>query len=431
MSSTSRATSSDAKDPVSKPLTPRQLKTVADPGLPPITWSHPGWVVLACSLILTIIGIYAINLTSGLEATGPFGLSGYALKQIVLTGIALCAGAVVAFPHYRVINYFAWPAAWVCVGLLIFLLIPFVPDAIVTPRNGARRWINLVVTDFQPSEVTKVVFVLVTARYLQHRDSYRTYRGLLLPALIAFVPMVLILVEPDLGTAMIFMPVLVAMLIAAGARIKQLLLIGVAGTGFAAAVIILSLLFAQQDRYPLLRPHQVERIQAVVDQFKGDERHVADRGFQGRQAVTLFGSGRLAGHDDRESRALVRFSALPERHNDMIFAVIGNRFGFLGSFVLIAVYITWIGAAFVVSARCRDPFGRLIVVGLATIVGSQMVVNMGMTMGLLPITGMTLPFVSYGGSSLVVGYMMVGLVMSVAMRRPPRLWRESFEFEGE
>ncbi|MCA9311269.1 MAG: rod shape-determining protein RodA, partial [Phycisphaerales bacterium] len=385
------------------------------------------WIVLFASLALTLVGVYAINLTSGVEGGG---ISGYALKQIVLMTVALVAGACVAFPHYRWINYFAWPAAWVCVGLLIFLLIPFVPDVIVTPRNGARRWINLLVTDLQPSEVTKVVFVLVTARYLQYRSNYRTYRGLILPAAIAFVPMALILVEPDLGTALIFMPVLVAMLIAAGAKIHHLVLIGTAGALFAGAVVGLSLVFAQQDQYPLLRPHQVERIEAVIDQFQGDERHQSDRGFQGKQAITLFGSGGVAGHGEGRARALIAFSALPERHNDMIFAVLGNRFGFTGAVVVVGLYCVWIGGAFVVSVRCRDPFGRLIVVGLATIVGTQMVINMGMTMGLLPITGMTLPFVSYGGSSLVVGYMMVGLVMSVAMRRPPRLWRDSFEWDA-
>lgn len=412
--------------PKNKPLTPRQLRTAAAPGLPPITWKHPGWIVLGASLALTLVGVYAINLTSGLEGGG---LSGYALKQIVLTMVALAAGACVAFPHYRWINYFAWPAAWACIGLLIFLLIPFVPDIIVSPRKGARRWINLFVTDFQPSEVAKVVFVLVMARYLQYRSNYRTYRGLILPAAIAFVPMALILVEPDLGTAMVFMPVLVAMLIAAGARIRHLILIGTAGALFGGTVIILSLLFAQRDQYPLLRPHQVERIEAVVDQLEGDERHLSDRGFQGKQATTLFGAGGAIGHPDDHARALITFSALPERHNDMIFAVIGNRFGLLGAMGVVGLYCVWIGGAFVVSIRCRDPFGRLIVVGLATIVGTQMVINIGMTVGLLPITGMTLPYVSYGGSSLVVGYMMVGLVMSVAMRRPPRLWRESFEFE--
>lgn len=252
--------------------------------------------------------------------------------------------------------------------------------------------------------------------------------GLIAPGLMAVVPMGLILVEPDLGTASLIMPALVAMLIAGGARLVHLISTGVIGLTFAAGVVIASVGFAQLDQYPLLRPHQVERIQAMVDVYRGDERFVDSRGFQGRQARMLIGAGGVDGHPEDRARAFVFFSSLPERHNDMIYAVLVNRFGLVGALSLIGLYAAWIAGALWTAASCKDPFGRVIVVGFVAIVGTQAFINIGMTQGLLPITGMTLPFVSYGGSSLLMAFVMVGLVMSVGLRRPGRLWRKSYEF---
>jgi len=394
----------------------------------PITLAHAGWVVAVATLALVAVGVYCISITSGLDGAG---LSGTALRQAVFAFIGVVVAAVVAVPHYRRLIHWAAPMAIVVVALLVFLLIPFVPESIVRPKNGARRWIDVGFTEFQPSELAKVVYVLVTAAYLRYRRNHRSLRGLVGPSLIAFVPMGLILVEPDLGTALLFMPALIAMLIAAGAKLKHLVSAGLLGAGFGAFVIIASLVLAQQDRYPLLRPHQVERIQAVIDRFEGDDRYAHERGFQGEQATTLVGAGGVAGHAEEKSRALVYFSSLPERHNDMIFAVFANRFGLLGVGALLALYAAWIGGALAVAATCKDPFGRLVCVGFATIVATQAGINIGMTLGLLPITGMTLPFVSYGGSSLVMGFVMVGLICNIALRRPQYLWRRSFEFDDE
>ena len=389
---------------------------------------HAGWAVLGATLLLGVTGVYCINLTSGLDSGA---LSGTAARQGVFLALGVLVAACAIVPHYRRLTRFVWPLAVLVVAMLAFLLVPWVPESIVRPRNGARRWINLGVTEFQPSELAKVVYVLATAAYLRYRKNHRKLRGLIGPSLIAFVPMALILVEPDLGTALLFMPALIAMLIAAGARLKHLLSAGALGGAFAVGVVGVSLALAQHDRYPLLRPHQVERINAVADQFRGDDRFAQDRGFQGRQAMTLIGAGGVAGHDEERARALVYFSGLPERHNDMIFAVFSTRFGLVGVLGLLGLYAAWVGGTLVVAAGCKDPFGRLVCVGFATLVATQMGINVGMTLGVLPITGITLPFVSYGGSSLLVGFLMVGLVCNIGLRRPSRLWRRSFEFDDE
>lgn len=393
---------------------------------PRISIVHPGWIVLFATLGLVFFGVQAIDLA---RPDGASGIAGDALKQMVFAMIGLGAAVVAAAPSHRLLALLAWPAMIVVLGLLVFLLLPFVPASIVSPRNGARCWINLGFTDMQPSELAKVAYVLVLAVYLRHRSNYRTLLGLIPPALIAAVPMGLILMQPDLGTASLFIPTLVAMLVAAGARLGHLIGACALGGVFIVAVVGASLYFAREGEYPLLKRYQVDRIEAVFDRARGDTRRVDDRGFQGQAALMVAGAGGVAGHPPERSRALVTFSGLPERHNDMIFAVIVNRFGFIGAASVILLYLAWIGGALMAAGSCKDPFGRLVVVGFVGMVATQMTINIGMNIGLLPITGITLPFVSYGGSSLVSGFIMVGIIFGVAMRRPPHLWQESFEFD--
>lgn len=409
----------------------RFVRRLSAPGMqapPRITWEHPAWFTLLSALALCAVGIHCIDLAR----PGAAGAAWYATaagRQIVFLVVGLAAGAVAAFPHYRRLAPISWPILGACLALLVFVLIPVVPESIVSPRNGARRWINIGITDFQPSELAKIAFVIACAAYLRYRDNYRRLTGLIPPATIAFIPMLLILVEPDLGTSLLFIPALVAMLVAAGAKMRHLITTGGLGIAFGVVIAVASLIFAADGRYPLLRPHQVERIQTVVDRFKGDERFSDDRGFQGRQAMTLIGAGGLSGHPFEKSRKLIRYSALPEAHNDMIFAVIVNRFGLIGAVGVLGLYLVFFASAMMTAALCKDPFGRLLVVGLATIIITQVAINVGMNVGIMPITGMTLPFISAGGSSLVAGFLTVGLIWNVAMRRPPLLWRRSFEYD--
>lgn len=393
-----------------------------------VTLWHPGWLVLAATLALGAIGVYSIALAGDIGRTTGAAL---AARQSVFMAVGILVAAGCAAVHYRWCVRLVWPIALLAIALLALVVAPGVPESLVTPRNGARRWIDLGPFDLQPSELAKIAYVIVTAWYLRYRSSHRRFTGLIPVALIALVPMFLIVIEPDLGSALLFIPAMAAMLVAAGAKWRHLigscLIIGVA----AILVAALSLRFAEHGTYPLLQRHQVVRIQALMDQVKGDTRHVQDRGFQGRQAMTLVGAGGVRGHTPAQAGALVRFSGLPERHNDMIFAVIVARFGLLGAAGVIALYALWMLGALAAAWTCKDAFGRLLIVGLATMTMIQALINMGETMGLLPITGMTLPFISYGGSSVLTGFMIVGLVFNVAMRRPPYLWRPSFEYDHD
>ena len=235
------------------------------------------WVTVLASLGLCLLGVHAIDVAEG---TGV-GLAPSAWKQVVFMILGLLAAVVIVLPHYRVVQWFAWPGFVVCVGLLVYLLVPFAP--LVTPRNGARAWIDFGAADFQPSEVTKVAYVLAIAGYMRFRTEHRTLRGLIVPGIITAVPVGLITLQPDLGTASLFVPALFAILIAAGARLRHL------------TIIVLCAAMAAPVAYPFLRPHQKQRLVGMVMQLKGDRSASDDLNYQSFTAQTLIGAGGVAG----------------------------------------------------------------------------------------------------------------------------------------
>jgi len=378
---------------------------------------NASWLCVIAGLGLTLIGVYSIDVAQNLDAGGD--LAGVAWRQVVFATIGMLAGTVIALPHYRVLSVFSWPLMVVMIGLLVFLFLPFVPTWLVRERNGTRGWIDLGVMDFQPSEIAKIAYVFVVARYLRFRTQHRTLKGLIVPGLLTVPPVVLITLQPDLGTASLFIPSLFGMLIAAGARLRHLTLIVVAAAATAPMA------------YPMLQDHQKVRIDGLIKQFRGDRSSDQDINFQSSTAQRLIGAGEIGGVGDDAARALVYYNKLPERHNDMIFAVVVNRFGLIGGLAVLGLYLLWIAGALMVAASCKEPFGRLLVVGLVGFVAAQVVVNVGMNLGLLPIIGITLPFVSYGGSSMLTVWLMTGLIANVALHRPRPPYRRSFEYADD
>ncbi len=366
---------------------------------------HAGWLVVFAAVVLTVLGVEAISTTQ----------PNTAIRQMLLGVVGFVSAFGIAFVPAKRLRQASW---WLYVGgllLLLFLLIPGVPDFIVHPRNGARRWINVGVTDFQPSELLKIAFVLAMASHLRFKEHYKSFSGLVIALCVAIPPMVLILVEPDLGTAMLFIPALIAMLVAAGAKYRHLCAIGL--LAMVAAYLMSS----------LLQPHQLDRIDALIAQIQGDDRFEHTIGYQGACAMTLIGAGQIEGVGKVEAAQLLKANHLPEEHNDMVFAVITLRWGLLGAIVTWFLYLLLGLGGICATLGCKDPFPRLVAVGLTTILLSQMVINTAMTIGLAPITGLTLPFISAGGSSLVVAWLMAGILFGIAMRRDPLMTREGFK----
>lgn len=405
-------------------LLPRRVRELSQ--------ANAGWWALLAAGGLSLIGICAMatleETEGGMTAAAGGRAVSYAQYQGVWLGIALGVMLLVTLPRARQIGLATWPLTILITLVLAVMVVPGMPRSVVPVINGTRAWIDLKYLRLQPSELAKIAYVLALARYLRHSSSYRTLPGLLLPFVIMLLPVGLILLEPDMGTAVLFFPVLLAMLVAAGAKLRHLAAI----VGLAVLVVGLNIaaVYLLPERMQLLKPHQAARIKATISRARGETRYLKDVGFQQDKAVTLTAAGGMLGLGKERAATLIKFNHLPEDHNDMILAVVAARWGVAGSWLTLGLYAVLIGSMLAVAARQKDPFGRLACVGFAALIFSQTVINMGMATGMLPVIGITLPFVSYGGSSLLAGFIMVGLVLNFASQRPSIITRPSFEFDN-
>jgi rod shape determining protein RodA len=252
------------------------------------------------------------------------------------------------------------------------------------------------------------------------------------PFLLAGLPLMLILKQPDLGTALVFIPALFAMLFVAGAKIEHLGII--VGTGLVLAPLAW---YAgpkkdtgMEREVPVLRhlpaliePYQRQRVAAL---FSRDPRVLRDRGFQQEQALTAFGSGGFAG------KGVMRIPVgrtVPESHNDMIFALIGEQFGFIGSVILLGAYLVLFATGIEIASNTREPFGKLVAVGIVSLLAGQTFLNLMVAVRLMPVTGVTLPFVSAGGSSLLASFIAAGLLLNIGQNRPIVMAKDAFEYD--
>lgn len=359
-------------------------------------------------LTLGIAGVFAVGLQA--IARGDDLAQGHlADQQLVWLIVSLpIVGVAVAIP-YRKWRFFAYP-------LFHLLLVLLVAVFLFPPRNGARRWIPMGVADLQPSEFMKLAFILALARYLEFRATQRRWWGLVLPFVMAFVPMLLILKEPDLGTALIFLPVLYAMLFAAGARPRHL--VAVAMLGVLSMPIVWMAMSSEQQ----------SRITALFTQRDGGDAPAGDGHHLHYSKLVLASGGpwgsEVAGnrHSDRELNRL--FAS----RTDFVFCLVGERYGAWGACGVLALWMLVLFAGLRVAMKTRDPFGRLTAVGIVALFGTQVVINTGMTCGVMPITGLTLPFMSYGGSSLLSSLIGMALLINIALRPGYLLSREPFQF---
>ena len=267
--------------------------------------------------------------------------------------------------------------------------------------SGARRWLMVGPVSVQPSELFKLCFVLMAVWLLTSRWAQPVGKTvLLMVAPLAIVPAVLIVKQPDLGTALLLFPVLIALLVTAGMRMR--LLGGLALAGVAAAPLA----------WLVLKDYQRERLLVFLDPV----RDPLGSAYNVIQAKIAIGSGQLLGKGVAGATQS-RLSFLPERHTDFIFAVFAETWGFVGCLVLLTCYALLLLRGFDIAASTREPVGRLVALGVTALVATQVLVNVGMVTGLIPVVGIPLPFMSYGGSSMVVSMMALGLLLSVRMRQ--------------
>tara|TARA_Y100000588_G_scaffold269099_1_gene284406 strand:+ start:14859 stop:16019 length:1161 start_codon:yes stop_codon:yes gene_type:complete len=365
------------------------------------------WSVVTAASLLAALGLAGISRGDQLVGSGL-----HFHRQLIWMALAVPALIMAAWVPYRSLR----PASYLLFGVTtVLLLVVFLMPA----HHGARRWIPMGVFDMQPSELAKLTYILALSHYLMFRRNFRHFLGLFIPFLLTLVPLVLVLKEPDLGTALLFLPMLFAMLLAAGARVRHLVLIGMMGVAVT-PVLWLGMNVEQKSRVVSLLT-QVENGPAP----RGDGYHL----FQSKRMLSLGGTwgSDLAGMPVDDPAAY----HLPAARTDFVFCLIGERFGLIGSLLTLATYAVLIIKGLSIAASTREPFGRLLATGIVTLLATQAIINTGMTVGLMPITGMTLPLVSYGGSSLVATAIALGLLINVAIRPGYEVTAEPFRFAAE
>ena len=402
--------------------------------------------LIAAAAVLIAVGILTIYAVGNPSETSPASnaerYSQFWKKQLVFTVLGAAAFVAINLINYRRLGELSYGIFSVVLFLLVILLIgKIIPLPFVPMINGTHRWIVFTISGrqlpaIQPSELCKLAYVLALTWYLRYRSNYRSFNALVGPFLITLVPIVLILLEPDLGTVMLMMPVLLVMIFVAGARVKHLLLIALL------AVLVSPLLWT------VMRPYQKKRIASVFLQSPQIQKQAQDHPklsklilgtrFNRRQWASGYGfhltrskyaiaSGGKTGQGFRQGPFIKYDRFLPESHNDFIFSIIAHQWGFYGALGVIALYVVILICGIEIAHRNTDPFGRLLALGITVILAVEVIVNISMTLGLMPITGLTLPLVSYGGSSLLTSMLAIGLLNNIGRARPFSVAPKLFE----
>jgi rod shape determining protein RodA len=361
-------------------------------------------VLVACVLVLMVAG--RLGISRGDQLIGASTRVTRQTVWIVLSLIVLVGATVIPYRDLRNFSYLLFG------GSLMLLLAVYLMPA----KNGARRWIPLGLMDFQPSELAKLTYIMALAHYLMHRRNYRTLLGLVTPFMLTIVPVALILREPDLGTSLLFIPVLYGMLLTAGARLRHLTLIAVLG---AACLPLLWMGMSAEQKSRIVTLFTQQDAGATPS---GDAYHL----HQSKQVLALGGvwGSRVTGLAVDDPSAY----RLPAARTDFVFCLIGEHWGIIGCVGVMLVYALLFAKGLMIAAATREPFGRLIAVGIVTLLAAQTMINTGMTVGLMPITGLTLPLMSYGGSSMISTCLALGLLVNVAIRPGYEMTPEPFRF---
>ena len=319
-------------------------------------------------------------------------------RQIAYIVAGVVALLVVSFFDYRHVRALAPVIYGVTVLALILVLTP-----LGDVQNNARSWFNFGLFQIQPSEFAKLALIVAMAAWLAERKGDVRWLDLGLCLGMVGVLAALIFVEPDLGGTMVIIAILLVMLLVGGAKMRHFIALGLLGT-----VAIVGAF--QMD---LVEDYQVERITAFLD----PNPDVRSEGYNLTQAKIAIASGGLRGKGVGSENTQTDLDFVPEQHTDFIFTAVGEQLGFMGGASLLGLFAIMIWRALRIAAMARDTFGMLVAAGIAGMWAFQLFVNVGMTMGIMPITGLPLPFVSFGGSGLLMNFIAVGLLLNIHMRR--------------
>ncbi len=330
----------------------------------------------------------------------------------IITGLIFTTiAAAIDYEHWK---KFVW---WIY-GLNIFLLT--LVFFVGTSAKGAQRWLPITSTQsIQPSEFAKIMLIVTFAYFLSTRKGkLNNVKDFIVPLLFVLPPTLLIFAQPDLGTALVFGAIFVGMMFMAGANPLKFgaIVVGTIGTAILAVYFHIAtnlqgpLKFLEGLSLPL-KEYQISRLTSFIDPVKD----MSGEGYHVIQSVWAIGSGGLWGKGYRAGTQS-QLNFLPEHHTDFIFSVVGEEFGFIGTSVLLFIFCMLLLRMITISMKARDDFGVLIVTGVISMLAFQILVNVGMASGIMPVTGIPLPFITSGGSSMWANMMAIGLVLSVSLR---------------
>ncbi len=363
---------------------------------------------IAIVLILVTLGILILASAS---STRYENASYYWVRQLIWLALAFCAAAVAARLDYRLYRHMAVPLAAVSLILLIAVRLFF--PAI----NGSHRWIHVAGFTFQPSELAKISVILLFAWWLarEQRRIDEFKRGILIPFAMLGCFALAILIEPDFGTTLLISCVAVCMMFLGGVGIGPLLVTGLAGLMSVATLIAMN----------------SERMGRIIA-FLNPQKYEQDEAWQLVNSLRAFANGGQNGwwRGQGFGNSMQKYHYLPEAHTDFIFPILGEELGLIASLIVVFLYLTLFGLGLTIAFRARDDFGRLIAFGITLMISIQALINFAVVTGCVPTKGLALPFISYGGSSLLISGVMIGILVNIAhtsMSAPSRSSRNLFK----
>ncbi|WP_251421548.1 rod shape-determining protein RodA [Veillonella agrestimuris] len=357
-------------------------------------WQRCDWTIIISTLLLVSIGIIAIGSATHVNQTG-LDASTLVAKQLMffLVNVVIVIG--LQFFDYRKLK--DWANSIYVITLLMLLAVIFVG----TSALGAQRWIEIGPITIQPSEFSKLLMIICMANMLEPRyEQLHTFKSLVFPVLYVGFPILLVFMQPDLGTSLVYIAIFIAMLFVSGIHLRLVRIIATTG------VLLLPLAWF------ILKDYQKQRILVFlnpdIDPF-GSGYHII-------QSKIAIGSGTIVGKGlFNGTQSQLNF--LPENHTDFIFSVIGEEMGFIGCAIVLLLLFLLIYRSIHVAYTCNDRFGMLLAVGIGAMLAFEVLINIGMTMGIMPVTGIPLPFISYGVSALTTNMISIGILLNISMQR--------------
>ena len=360
---------------------------------------HLDYLLIAATAGLIVYGVTMIYFATRHDVTGqPLA---FVRQQVIAVVVGLAVAVVISLLDYEIYRRFQWALY----GFAVLILIAVLPFGQVV--NNARRWIYLGFTSFQPSALALLLLTLSIGAYLADRmDMLGSKRVTLVALGLVAVPALIVYQEPDFGSAMVMVALTLAMLYFYGTPWTHFAVL--AGSGAAAFVIALKVL-------PLAGVHLIQSYQlSRLFVFLNIGHDPTGSGYNIIQSMIAVGSGALTGRGNMATQTTLDF--LPEHHTDFIFSVISERYGFVGAVLLLVLYALFIWRALRIATLARDMYGSILAGGIGVMVLFQVFVNIGMTIGIMPVTGIPLPFVSYGGTAMITFVMFVGLLEAIHLR---------------